>query len=255
MAPERIAQFLPQVVECGVTLVENPREMLGQIDAVLILSLCGAAHVQHAQMFLSAGIPVFVDKPFATNWTDAVAMTRLSAETGVQLWHASAMRYTEEMLSLQARLTTLGLVQGVISYGPGWLAEGNPGLLHYGIHATEQLFALLGPGCQRITNVATANSEVVTGEWSDGRLGTVRVGRSGHTGYGLSVFAQSGVLTEHTSTRFAYRNLCQQIVTAFQTQVAPVSLAETLEVMQFLLAANLSRQRGGVPVSFSEIAC
>ena len=36
------------------------------------------------------------------------------------------------------------------------------------------LFALLGRGCEEVTRVASADADVVTCRWSDGRIGTMR---------------------------------------------------------------------------------
>lgn len=253
MAPERIDIFKPQVVACGLPLVEQPEHLLGQIDAVLITSLCGAAHLERATPFLKAGVPTFVDKPFTTTWADAHALSELASQHNTLLWHASAMRYTTDMLELLQELDRLGPLHGAISYGPAWLASGNPGLLHYGIHATEQLYALMGPGCQRVTATSASTGDVVTGQWRDGRQGTVRGGRAGHTAYGVTLFTEKAVLNRLVSTKFAYRNLCQAISDAFTRGRAPVPMTETLEVIQFLLAANESARRGGSPVELSEV--
>src|SRR5262245_48433562 len=72
MAPERIPGFRDEMVAAGVPLVDEPGDLIGQIDAVLILSLCGAAHLERVRPFLTAGIPAYVDKPFACNLGDAL---------------------------------------------------------------------------------------------------------------------------------------------------------------------------------------
>ncbi|MFO1095203.1 MAG: hypothetical protein U0992_18150 [Planctomycetaceae bacterium] len=41
--PERIPGFRNEMVAAGVPLVDAPDQLVGQIDAVLILSLCGTA--------------------------------------------------------------------------------------------------------------------------------------------------------------------------------------------------------------------
>ncbi len=251
MAPQRIEQFRPQVAACGVELVDDPASMLGKIDAVLITSLCGAAHLNRARMFLEAGVPTFIDKPFTTNWADAQALVDLSIQYKTLLWHASAMRFTQEIAELQTSLQRIGPLHGVLSFGPAWHGVGNPGLLHYGIHAAEQLFALMGPGCVGLSTLSTSETDVITGQWRDHRIGTLRGGRRGHTAYGVTLFAEQGVLHCLVSTQFAYRNLCQAISDAFTTGHAPVPLTETLEVMQFLLAANASAEQAGAPVELA----
>jgi hypothetical protein len=50
-----------------------------------------------------------------------------------------------------------------------------------------------------------------------------------------------------------YRPLLVEIVKFFQTGVPPVPPEDTLEIMAFMEAADLSKARGGAPVSLSEV--
>lgn len=248
MFPERIAQHQPQVVDSGVELVARPDEMVGQIDAVLILSICGAAHLERVAPFLEAGIPAFVDKPFACDLNDAQAMFQLAQQKQVSLWSSSGMRFTPEVMEFSSQESTLGRLLGVVSHGPAKRAEGNPGLLHYGIHATEVLCTLMGPGCQAVTAIHSAGADIVTGEWSDGRLGTVRGQREGSTAYGFIAYCENGVIPRSVSARYSYRNLCRQIVETLKSGRPPIEPRQTLEVIGFCQAALESEQSGGCRV-------
>lgn len=248
MFPERIAEHLPQVRASGVELVNDPSEMIGQIDAVLILSICGSAHLERVTPFLKAGIPAFVDKPFACSLEDAQAMFTLARESGVSLWSASGMRFASEVLEFQQRTTLYGDLHGVLAYGPAKRAAGNPGLLHYGIHATEILCTLMGPGCQAVTAQHVAGADVVCGEWADGRLATLRGARTGSTAYGFTAFCQHGVIPQPASARFSYRNLCANIVETLRTGTLPVTPQQTLEIIGFALAALDSEQADGARI-------
>jgi hypothetical protein len=50
-----------------------------------------------------------------------------------------------------------------------------------------------------------------------------------------------------------YRGLLVEIVKFFQTGVSPVDPDETLEIIAFMEAAELSKSRGGAAVSLAEI--
>lgn len=253
MFPERIPEHLPQVQACGVELVNDPADMFGRIDAVLILSICGAAHLERVTPFLRAGIPAFVDKPFACSLDDAQAMFRIARESGVSLWSSSGMRFASEILEFQQRSGLYGELHGVLSYGPAKRATGNPGLLHYGIHATEMLCTLMGPGCQSVTTQHVAGADVVCGEWADGRLATLRGLRVGSTAYGFTAFCQHGVIPQPTSARYSYRNLCANIVNTLQTGQPPVTPEQTFEVISFALAALDSEQAGGAKIPLRQL--
>ena len=50
-----------------------------------------------------------------------------------------------------------------------------------------------------------------------------------------------------------YRGLIAEIVKFFQTGVPPVAPDETLEILAFMQAADLSKARGGAPVALAEV--
>lgn len=253
MFPQRILEHIPDVQASGVELVQQPAEMIGRIDAALILSICGSAHRQHVEQFLQAGIPVFVDKPFACSLEDGQAMFAMAQECGTLLWSSSGMRFATEVQDFQAKAKLYGEVHGVFCYGPAKRVTGNPGLLHYGIHSIEVLCTLMGPGCQAITAQHVDGADIVCGEWHDGRLATLRGQRVGSTAYGFTAFCQNGVIQEPISARYSYRNLCQQIVETLRTGRPPVTPAQTLEVIGFALAALESENARGrrIPLNVS----
>jgi predicted dehydrogenase len=51
-------------------IVKEVHEMLGKVDAVMILLRDGSLHLTFAIPFLKAGIPVWMDKPFTASKED-----------------------------------------------------------------------------------------------------------------------------------------------------------------------------------------
>ncbi|MAT15416.1 MAG: oxidoreductase [Planctomyces sp.] len=250
MAPARIDHFLPQIAACGVDIVDSPESMLGAIDAVLVLSLSGERHLERAEPFLREGIPTYVDKPFACSLADAEAISDLATNTDTLLFSSSGLRFSDDVTHFQKQ-SHYGELHGCHVYGPAKRAEGNPGLFHYGIHATELLFTLMGPGCAELYTTYTDDAEIVTARWSDDRLASLRGNRVGNTAYGFVAFCEAGVIPVSVSTRSVYRNLCQQIVNAFKTGTPPVPLSTTLEIVRFICASLKSEQQSGKRVSLN----
>jgi predicted dehydrogenase len=249
IAPETIPKNTATLKKYGITLYDDPAELFGKIDAVLIESVDGSVHRARALPFIERGIPTYVDKPFACSLEDAKAMVHAAEVKHVPLMSSSSLRYAPEVVEAQGGKGKLGEIIGVTTYGPAPTHPRNPGLFHYGIHPTEMLFTLMGPGCTRLTCLSTKGAEVVTGVWSDGRLASVRGLRAGASGnYGFTVFGSKGVATQGVSTKFIYRELLKQIVKLFETRTPPIDLRETLEIVAFIEAAKASGDAGGTPV-------
>jgi hypothetical protein len=248
IAPESIPKYTEQLKKYGITILDDPADLYGKIDAVLIESVDGSVHRERALPFLERGIPTYVDKPFACSLADARAIVELAERKHLPLMSSSSLRYAPEVVAAKGGMGATGSVIGVTTYGPSPTHPRNPGLFHYGIHPTEMLFTLMGPGCRRITCLSTPGAEVTTGAWSDGRLGTIRGLRDGASDYGFTLFGAKGVATQGVSTQYIYRELLKQIVTMFETRHPPIDPRETLEIVAFIEAAKKSADAGGQPV-------
>jgi hypothetical protein len=87
--------------------------------------------------------------------------------------------------------------------------------------------------------------DVATGHWADGRVATVRGIRAGKSDYGFVGFSEKAVQSVTVGTKFIYRELLKKIVEMFKTGKSPVDIAETIEIMAFIEAANKSGANHG----------
>jgi predicted dehydrogenase len=248
IAPDTIPKNTATLKKYGVPLFDDPVELFGKVDAVLIEAVDGSVHRARALPFLERGMPTYVDKPFACSLDDARAMVHTAEVKHIPLMSSSSLRYAPEVVAAKGGEGKQGKIVGVSTYGPAPTHPRNPGLFHYGIHPTEMLFTLMGPGCTRVSCLSTEGADVVTGLWSDGRLATVRGIRAGSQAYGFTVFGSKGVATQGVSTQFIYRELLKQIVRMFETRMLPIDLRETLEIVAFIEAAKKSGDASGAPV-------
>jgi hypothetical protein len=242
--PERIPGYVKEIQKLGIPLVDKPGDMVARVDGMLIESQEGGVHWERARPFLEAGLPCFIDKPFTCSVAHARMLADLAARKNVPIFSSSSLRYAPELVAFAADAKH-GKVHGVLAYGPAPLHERNPGLYHYGIHAVEILYTLMGPGCRRVTCSHEKDVDVVTGQWQDGRLATVRGIRAGKSDYGCLAFTEQGVRPVPIGTRYIYRELLKKVVEMFQTKKAPVPIAETVEIVAFIEAALKSGNNHG----------
>ena len=250
LSPERIPGYTAEMKKLGVPLVDKPADMIGKVDAMLIEAVDGSVHWERARPFLDAGVPCYVDKPFACSTADARKMIELAAKKKLPIFSSSSLRYAPEVVEYVAD-EKHGMVLGCVVYGPASEHERNPGLFHYGIHAVEILYTLMGPGCKRVTCLHEKGTDVVTGQWSDGRLATVRGIRAGKAEYGFTAFAEKGVKTSGVGTGVIYRELLKHVVETFTTGKPPIDPAVTLEIVAFIEAAYKSGNNHGAGESLN----
>lgn len=229
--------------EWGVQMLASPAAVAEKCDAVLLTSVDGRAHLAQFRDIAPFGKPTFIDKPFATSSQDAQMIADLARSYGVRLMSCSTLRYAQPLVEA---LQNAGPLIGADCCGPMNLEPTQPGLFWYGIHSVEMLYAALGAGCERVSALCSDGHEFVTGVWRDGRIGTVRGYRGGKATFGalLHEAKQSHFVDAYAHAKPGYAGLLEQIMPMFQGANSPIEIAETLEIIRFIEAANQSRDTG-----------
>jgi hypothetical protein len=249
-----IPQSVSRVEEFAKTLQEKYRvkffdtieEMCTNVDAVLLESVDGRPHLEQVKPVLAARKPVFIDKPMAGSLRDVIEIFRLAKAAKVSVFSSSALRFATNTVA--AHSGSVGKVTYAETYGPCELEPHHPDLFWYGVHGVEALYAMMGTGCVSVQRGTTADGKIeVTGLWSGGRKGVFREDKTFH---GL-VRTKKG---ETAAGSFdGYVPLVAQIMSFFETGVAPVKPKETIEIFAFLEAADESKKQGGKPVRLREV--
>ena len=243
----RVDQYAEQIrTQYGVEIVPDIATLLSKVDAVLLESGDGRPHLAQARPVFAAHKPVFIDKPLAATLADAREIARLAQAAGVPWFSSSSLRFGA--IGVQAGALTG--ITGVSTWGPGPLEPHHTmDLTWYAIHPIELLYTIMGPGCETVTRTASADADVIVGQWKGGRLGTVRAIRP-YSDYGAVITRGRETTVLHPPAEEAadYHALVAAIVKFFQTGRPAVPNAETLEIFAFMDAAQKSKDQGGIPV-------
>ncbi|WP_406385718.1 Gfo/Idh/MocA family protein [Streptomyces sp. NBC_01618] len=145
-------------------VVEDPADLVGHVDAVIVSSRDGRTHREQAEPLLEAGLPVFVDKPFAGSVADAQALIAAAERSRATVVSGSALRFVPGISSLTDEAGHCGALRQVAMTGPADPDSEYAGLFFYGIHQVEAALQLLGdpvvePGS--LTTTATRHGDTV----------------------------------------------------------------------------------------------
>src|SRR5437773_11321424 len=124
-------------------------------------------------------------------------------------------------------------------------------MFFYGIHGIEPLYTLMGMGCETVTRIQTKDTDLVSGVWKDGRVGTYRGIRKNKSGFGAVAFGSKDIV--QAGKEGGYDELCKEVGRFFKTGKAPVRPEETIEIFAFMEAADESKRQGGAPVSLTSV--
>ncbi len=250
-----VEECTEQLRGMSVEIVDSVDELVEKVDLVLLESQEGRPHLEQIRPALAAGKPTFIDKPVAATLVDTVRIYQLAGECGTPCFSSSAIRFIREVVGL-CNNPLLGRIVGCNAYSPYMMQEYHSALFNYGVHGVETLFTIMGTGCKSVVRVYTEGTELVTGTWEDGRVGTFRGIRDGLLAYGATVYGTDAVVHDGIDEGCAtdvYEPLVSEIARFFKTGKPPVSAEETLEIFAFMEAADQSKRRGGCPVSLESV--
>jgi predicted dehydrogenase len=233
----------------GVEIVNSIKALLPKVDVVLLETNDGRRHLEQAIPVLKAGKRMFIDKPVAASLSDAMAIFDTAKYYKVPIFSASSLRYIKGMDEIKNG--SAGKVLGAETFSPCKIEPSHPDFVWYGIHGVETLFTAMGTGCQTVVRITSENTDVAVGTWSDGRIGSFRGLRAEKTGYGGTIFGDKAIVT--LGSYNGYNPLLAEIIKYFQTGIIPVQPEETLEIMAFMETADVSKKKGGIPVSVKDI--
>ena len=120
------------------------KEMIGNVDAILLARDDAENHLKHAKVFLEAGLPIYIDKPFALRQEYAHNLWELSNNDQL-VFTCSALKYAKEFQPEILQRDRIGNIRTVWATIPkSWNK--------YAVHLIESVMNLL-PQRGKITKV------------------------------------------------------------------------------------------------------
>lgn len=228
-------------------IVARPEDVIGHVDAVIISTDDGDDHVRRVAPFIEAGLPVFVDKPMATNMPDLKQFVQWQ-RAGKLILSSSGMRYAPELQLTDDQRRTLGELRWITSFTcKSWE--------RYGIHALEAVYPLLGPGFETVQTTHRDGSDIVQLTHRNGAAVTLAAIYDALGSIGaVHVYGTAGQIPLLCRDYYhAFRAQLLSFVTMLQTGRAPFLFDETIELMAIIIAGRQSRDAGGIKIALADI--
>jgi len=168
-------------------VVDDPRDMLPHIDALLLARDDAENHFRFAAPCLQAGIPIYVDKPLALAEADARRLIELQRWPG-QLFTCSALRYGREFqltADERERLGALRLIAGIVP--KDWD--------RYAVHVIDPALCLMLqlPAVTRTLAWRERDITILNVAWDNGVCGSfTALGKTGAAPIALRLVGEKG---------------------------------------------------------------
>jgi len=97
------------------TVVNDYHEMIGNVDGVLLARDDPENHKEFATPFIEAGLPIYIDKPIATDMKQLGYFKSVEKYTN-QIFSCSALRYAKEYVLTAEDLEEVGNIEYIDAY-------------------------------------------------------------------------------------------------------------------------------------------
>lgn len=251
LSASRVPQFSQEYAENNIELTDSIENMT-DCDAFCILSSVGDQHLEQFKAVAKFGKRVFIDKPLACSYKDALAIARIAREYNTAVTTTSSFRFAHGIDDiLQSEDQTILNCQ---VFGKMDMFEDYRDYFWYGVHGCDILYRMMGTGCKAVHAITGEPSDLLVGHWHDGRLGTILTKRGGRWGFGCAVLTDSGYRHgQAENDPPSYALLIRKLLDFFAGGEAPVDIQESLEIMAFLEAASRSRTEGGKLIEIASV--
>ena len=210
-------------------IVDRHTDLIGEVDAVLLARDDAELHYEMSAPFLKAGIPVYIDKPFAIEVKVAEKMYSMEKYPG-QIFTCSALRYAQEFMIDDNDVQEIGAISHIDACSmKNWD--------RYGVHIIEPVLNIIGEqgGISKISNVGTGERDVVVVNWGSGLKTTFSTFGKIYSPISIRVFGKNGYKVMTFVDSFsAFRTALQTFIDVVLKRQDPPSREFVMNVVNII---------------------
>lgn len=125
-------------------IVSEQKDMLGEVDALIVDHRDAKYHLDAAKPFIESGIPTFVDKPFCSNVKEGKEFLDLARSKNVPVTSFSILPFQQSFVAIDEQLQKADELFAITTGGPADIHSQWGGIFFYGIHQVDMILRAVG---------------------------------------------------------------------------------------------------------------
>ena len=227
-------------------------ELADTVDVGFIQGCNWDKHLGYAQPFFERDKPVFIDKPIAGTLSDCLKLEQFAAE-GKRIFGSSSLRYANELIDFRGKsVSDRGEMMNI--FGTAGVDEYN-----YAVHVVEGIGGLVEAEAQSAQFVGRSQNgdlvcETFAIRYGDGLMALYNTFQGTWMPFHFVVMTTTGTHAIDVDTSGIYGALLDRICTVLEggrNELA--SVGKLTESVKIMLAARISREKGGAEIALSDI--
>lgn len=176
------------------TIVSDWREMLGQVDGVMIDHRHAKHHYAPAKFFLENKVPTFVDKPYTFTLREGKALCRLAKQKKTAVTSFSVIPQEQAFQAFKKDCKKAGTIANLSTAGPVDLKSKYGGVFFYGIHQVDAIVELIGTDADRVHVQPNAKGGAAIITFKSGATATMQMVNNGNWNFTFTATADTEVI-------------------------------------------------------------
>ena len=176
------------------TIVADPADMIGQVDAAIVDHRHAKFHLPAVRPLLEKKIPLFVDKPFCFRVKEGREFLDRANRLKVPVTSFSVLPKQAAFAEFAKDARKLGKIQSIVSTGPCDIKSKHGGVFFYGIHQVDMVVRLLGWDVTHAELHRGKANHTATLYSAGGAISTLNLISEGRPAFHLSAIGEKGRL-------------------------------------------------------------
>lgn len=150
--------------------LEKPEDFFGKVDAMMVTSRRGSEHYKYAMPFIERGIPIFIDKPFTSDYQESIKLIEEAQKRKVPVCGGSGCKYLTDVRNLQKSVNELISKGRFITACANFSVEMDSiydGFFFYAPHLTEIVLTIFGYDVKSVGAYEKNGSVIAVARYAD----------------------------------------------------------------------------------------
>ncbi len=177
------------------TIVRQPRDLIGLVDAAIVDHRDGKHHLPAARPLLRARLPLFIDKPFCCSLAEGKRFLAEARKRRVPVVSFGVVPLQKSFEKIRRDIRKLGKLLAVTTSGPADLFSKYSGVFFYGIHQIDMIVRAAGLEVTHARVNRSGRGGAATLWYADGTIATANLLAKRGPGFHFSAVGEKGALS------------------------------------------------------------
>lgn len=210
-------------------VVKNYKDLLGNVDAILLARDDAENHVKYSKPFLENNLPIYIDKPIAFTVKNAKKLFSLQKYDG-QIFSCSALRYSKHFQLNKKQKKKIGQIISIHAFVPKDWDK-------YSVHVIDPILAMI-PNLGTIKEykkIKVGEQTMLSVKYKNSILLSILSTGQNQTPINIRIIGKKGLLDLFPNDTYnCFKNALNNFISGIKNKQKKISTQNTLKIIKLI---------------------